>query len=134
MAKHNEIGKLGEDIASKWLSDRGFVTVERNYSKKWGEIDVVARATSGKIHFIEIKTVSYETRHDMDQAISRGTWRPEENVHIYKQKRLARAIQTWIAERKYTGGFQIDILTVRIVQQEKFARIKLIENVIFELE
>jgi putative endonuclease len=134
MAKHNETGKLGEDIASKWLSDRGFVTVERNYWKKWGEIDVVARATSGKIHFIEIKTVSYETRHDMDQAISRGTWRPEENVHIYKQKRLARAIQTWIAEHKYTGEFQIDILTVRIVQQEKFARIKLIENVIFELE
>ncbi len=134
MAKHNEIGKLGEDIASKWLSDKGFVTVERNYWKKWGEIDVVARATSGKIHFIEIKTVSYETRQGMDQAISRGTWRPEENVHLYKQKRLARAIQTWMAERKYTGEFQIDILTLRMVQQEKFVRIKLIENVIFEFE
>ena len=134
MAKHNEIGKLGEDIASKWLSDRGFATVERNYWKKWGEIDVVARATSGKVHFIEIKTVSYETRQGMDQAISRGTWRPEENVHLHKQKRLARAIQTWMAERKYTGEFQIDILTLRMVQQEKFVRIKLIENVIFEFE
>lgn len=134
MAKHNEIGKLGEILASKWLSDRGFVTVERNYWKKWGEIDVVARATSGRIHFIEVKTVSYETKHDLDEAISRGTWRPEENVHSHKQKRLARAIQTWMVERKYTGEFQIDIVTLRIVKQEKIARITVIDNVIFDFK
>jgi Holliday junction resolvase-like predicted endonuclease len=31
-------GLLGENIACKYLSDRGFDVLERNYTKKWGEI------------------------------------------------------------------------------------------------
>ena len=133
MALHNEIGRIGEDIAANWLIRNGFTVVDRNYRKKYGEIDIVAREAGGNTVFVEVKTVSYETKDALQHAVSCGTWRPEENVHLHKQKRLARAIQTWMAERKYTEEFQIDILTLRMVQQEKFVRIKLIENVIFEL-
>ncbi len=132
MAKHNEIGKIGEEIASVWLKKKGFTIIETNYLKKWGEIDIVARETGVKVHFVEVKCVSYETKADLERAISRGTYRPEENVHVHKQERLKRAIQTWIAERRYNGDFQIDIITVRIVPREKIARVKFMENVIFE--
>lgn len=138
MAKHNDIGKLGEDLASKWLIDAGYTVIERNYWKKFGEIDIVARLPTGqavetnKIHFIEVKSVSYETKQDLEIAVSRGTWNPEENVHFDKQKRLGRIIETWLFEHTYTGKWQIDILTVRIVPREKFARFNLLDNVIFE--
>ena len=139
MAKHNQIGELGEDLACKWLKEKGFSIVERNYSEKWGEIDVVARLPAGqagetarKLHFIEVKTVSHETKNDLEQAVSHGTWRPEENVHKNKQERLGRAIQTWILKEKYEGEWQIDVLALRIVPREKYCSIKFIENVVFE--
>lgn len=131
MAKHNEIGKLGEDLAAKWLENKNFLIIERNYLKKFGEIDIVARETD-KIHFIEVKSVSYETKSDLDFAVSRGTWNPAENVHNNKQKRLSRVIETWLSEHKYNGKWQIDIVTVKIVSRERFARFDCIENVIFE--
>ena len=59
MAKHLEIGRLGEDIACRFLKEKGFKVVERNYWKKWGEIDIVAEK-EGVLRFIEVKTVTRE--------------------------------------------------------------------------
>jgi len=131
MAKHNEIGRIGEEIAQKWLISKGHEIISRNFRKKYGEIDIVTRET-GKIHFVEVKSVSYETRSSLEYAVSHETWRPEENVHRDKVRRFKNTTDVWLIENKYTGEFQIDILTVRIVSREKFARVKLIENVIFE--
>lgn len=132
MAKHNEIGKYGEDIAVSWCQRNGFTILQRNYLKKYGEIDIVTRETSGKVHFIEVKAVSYETRQLLERSVSHGTWRPEENVHRDKQLRLSRTIQAWLAENRYVGKWQVDILAVRMVPREKYATIKCIDNVIFE--
>ncbi len=131
MARHNEVGKIGEDIASEWLKRGGYDIIERNYLKKFGEIDIVARETDF-IHFVEVKTVSYETIEELEYAVSHETYRPEENVHHYKVKRLKRVIEAWLFERKYKGVFQIDIVTVRLVTDKKYARVKMIKNVIFE--
>ena len=138
MARHNEIGRIGEDIATQWLKKSGFSIVDRNYNRKWGEIDIVARlpaqsgGTNGEIHFVEVKSVSYETRMELNLAVSRGTWRPEENVHKNKQDRLKRAIQTWLLEAHYAGKWQIDVVTIRMVPREKHAKVKMLENVVFE--
>ncbi len=131
MARHNEVGKIGEDIASEWLKRGGYDIIERNYLKKFGEIDIVARETDF-IHFVEVKTVSYETIEELEYAVSHETYRPEENVHHYKVKRLKRVIEAWLFERKYKGVIQIDIVTVRLVTDKKYARVKMIKNVIFE--
>lgn len=135
MAKHNEVGIVGEGIARKWLLQKGFEIVEQNYRKKWGEIDIIARSfyeNMSRIHFIEVKTVSHETREDLDIAVSYGTWRPEEKVDRKKKDRMRRVIQTWLLEKKYTDLWQIDILSIRVVPHEKYARIVLIDNVILE--
>jgi len=132
MARHNEIGKIGENLAAKWLISKGFVIVEENYLRKWGEIDLVARETAGKIHFVEVKTVSYETKSLLEHAVSHETWRPEDNVHRNKIDRFKRAIQSWIVENNYNGDWQTDIITFRLVPRQKIARIKLIDNVILD--
>lgn len=131
MALHNEIGKIGEDIAAKWLIDHEISVIERNYRKNYGEIDIVARGTT-EIRFIEVKSVSYETKSDLQHAVSHETWRPEENVHYLKQKRFGNTVETWIDENGYIGDWQIDIMTVRVVPREKYAVVDLLENVIFE--
>ncbi len=127
---NKKTGNIGEEIAARYLERKGFQIINRNYLKKWGEIDIVTRATSGKVHFVEVKTVSYETRQDLQQAVTRRTWRPEENVHPLKLKKLQRAIESWLSEHKYPGEWQIDVAAVRIVPREKYATVKYIPNVI----
>lgn len=131
--ERNKVGAYGEDIAAKHLLRQGHTILDRNYLKKWGEIDIVSRETlanNHKIHFIEVKTVSYETKKDLERAVSYGTWRPEENVHRHKIERLNRAIESWLSEKKFDGEWQIDVAAVRIVPNEKFASIKWLLNVI----
>ena len=133
--KKNEIGAIGEEIAVNYLKNNKITVIEQNYLKKWGEIDIVARETNNQeqvIRFVEVKTVSYETNQDLKQAISRGTWRPEENVHQKKLQRMHRAIESWIEEHSYEGEWEIDVIAVRVVPREKYATVKYLQNIIIE--
>lgn len=129
----NKVGAYGEDIAAKYLENLGHKVIDRNYLKKWGEIDVVSRETSKNkhiLHFVEVKTVSYETKEMLQRAVSYGTWRPEENVHPKKIERMYRTIESWIMEKNLDSEWQIDVISVRIVPREKYATIKYISNII----
>jgi len=131
--KKNKTGALGESVAANYLQKLGQSVLVTNYLKKWGEIDIVSRETTdiGQIiHFVEVKTVSYETKADLEQAVSYGTWRPEENVHFKKIQRMNRTVQTWLQDNDYHGTWQIDVLAVRIVPRDKLATVKYIQNII----
>lgn len=130
LGKKNQIGAFGEEIAVKYLKKHGFTILQTNYLKKWGEIDVVARGTT-KISFVEVKTVSYETKEALRSAVTHGTWRPEENVTQSKLQKLNRAIESWNLENNYNGDWEIDVIAVRIVPREKYATVKYLPNVIF---
>ncbi|MDP3764699.1 MAG: YraN family protein [bacterium] len=39
--QHLKVGKAGEDIACKYLKNKGYKIIERNFRRKWGEIDIV---------------------------------------------------------------------------------------------
>jgi len=120
MSDKQEIGKIGENIASRFLMKHNFEIIDRNYRKKWGEIDIIAKKDS-ILHFIEVKSVS---------RIS--DFLPEENVHPWKQKRLARAIQTYLLEKKVSDEteYQIDIMAISLDFKTRKAKIRMTENVI----
>jgi putative endonuclease len=131
--ERNKVGAWGEQIACIFLKKLNFAVIETNYLKKWGEIDIVSRETRQNkhtIHFVEVKTVSYETRADLEKAVSYGTWRPEENVHPKKIERMYRTIESWLMEKDYSGDWQIDVISVRVVPREKYATVKYIPNII----
>ena len=134
--KRNKTGAIGEYLAESYLKKKGFLILDTNYLKKWGEIDIVARETMNNkviIHFVEVKTVSYETKHALQEAVSHGTWRPEDNVHYAKLQRLRRTIETWIEEKgREDMSWQIDVAAIRVVPRERYATIKIIDNVIIE--
>lgn len=134
MAKHNIIGELGESIACRYLENNNLNIIERNYRKKYGEIDIVARETDNTVHFIEVKTVSYETLEKLKYAVTHETWRPEEMVHDHKQVRFKRVIETWLTENdpQYELDWQIDVITVRVVPREKCAKVKWLKNLVFD--
>jgi putative endonuclease len=129
--KNKVIGRQGELVCARYYKDQGFELIEMNFQKKYGEIDIIVKK-SDKVHFIEVKTVSYETKSDLEYAVTHGTWRPEENVHQSKLKKIARVIEVWVSEHKWRGYIQIDVAAVRIVPRETYALINIIENVILE--
>lgn len=168
MEKYSErrrIGNLGEDLAEMFLVKHGFKTLDRNYLKKFGELDVVVVKNS-QLRFIEVKsivtreTISHEshtstidncvshnvsqisfTKYDFTIIVSHETenqaeeYSPEENVNFWKQKRMARTIETYLLEKGIGDDieWQIDVITVKIDFFNKTATIKHIENVVFEI-
>ena len=120
-----KLGDIGENIACDFLRKRGFVILERNYLRKWGEIDIIAR--KGEIiRFIEVKSVSCVTLSEVSQE----TYRPEENMHPWKLKRLARVIQTYLLHKKLDCEWQLDLVTVKMDMGTRQARVEMIENII----
>lgn len=139
-----KVGDLGESIAVKYLKNKGFSIVNRNYRKKYGEIDIVARGTLSSatnpvphetkevVHFVEVKSVSYETKEMLEISVSHETYRPEELVHSFKLNQIRKTAETWLSENQWNGEVQIDVIAVHMVSREKYALVKYIKNVIME--
>lgn len=117
-----KIGNLGENMACRFLVKQGFKVLDRNYNKKWGEIDIVAEK-EGVLRFIEVKTVV---------SCVTDRYRPEENVHYQKIKRLSRVIHTYLLEKKvsYETEWQIDVVAVFLNLENKKAKFRFTENII----
>ena len=113
-----KLGDIGENIACEFLVKRGFRVIDRNYLRKWGEIDIIAEKDE-ILRFVEVKTVSRATQI-----------KPEENVHPGKLRRIARACQTYLLERRIDKDWQIDVVTVRLDMKNHLAKCELIENII----
>jgi len=126
-SEKQKIGEMGENIAVKFLMKHGFSILGRNYTKKWGEIDIIAEKTT-KIYFVEVKSVSCETLDN--KKIEQ--YHPEDNMHPWKLKRLSRTIQTYILSEKVPGDkeWQVDLLVVFLDLKNKKAKIKVVSDII----
>ena len=125
------IGNLGEDIACRFLVERGFIIKDRNYLKKYGEIDIVVE--KGKLlRFIEVKSVSRRKKNIQN---GRPRYSPEENLHPWKLKRLARTIESYLLDKRKNikGGldsdWQFDVIVVFLYADEKTAEVKFLQNI-----
>lgn len=132
MAKHNEVGKIGEGVAKEFLMGKGFIFVSANYRKPYGEIDLIFKDISNKYVFIEVKSVSWETPTTGNPSVSHETPHPEENIHPQKIQRLKRVIQTYLVSHEIVGDWQFDVIAVFLDQKNQNAKIRHLKNIILE--
>lgn len=71
MAERNDIGKEGEAIARKYLSDRGFEILHSNWHWHHYELDIVA-VKEDELVVVEVKTRTEDFLVDPEEAIDRG--------------------------------------------------------------
>lgn len=107
MNRRRERGKLGEDIACKYLLQRGYRILSRNYRTRYGEVDIVAQRDACLV-FVEVK------------ARSGGAYGlPRDAVDARKQGRLYRCAQQYMQENSSNfheqTGIRIDVIEVYLL-------------------
>ncbi len=105
------LGKLGEDIVCKFLVEKGYRILKRNFRyKRFGEVDIIA-LDKGILVFVEVKTRS---------GIRFGS--PEEAVTGLKVRNIRRVATYFILANHLVCSCRIDVISV--VQQNNGFKIR----------
>lgn len=102
MARHNDLGKNGEDLACNYLAEKNYEIVARNLICRGIEIDIVAYLPEC-IVFVEVKTRS-----------SKRWGNPEEAVSNSKMVRMMEAADHYLIENDIDREARFDIVAVVI--------------------
>lgn len=129
---HIKVGEIGEAAVLNHLKRNGFLHIESNFKVKAGEIDLIVEK-EGKVHFVEVKSVSRGIYSDSgNETVPHGTYRPEENAHPEKLRKILRTVQVWLSMNKYEGDWQLDVAAVKLDKKNERGVVRMIENVIVE--
>jgi putative endonuclease len=90
--RRTALGRSGEDTAAAWYEDHGYEVLERNWRRREGEVDLIARR-GRTVAFCEVKTRS-------TAAFGTGA----ESVLPAKQRRIRRLASRWLAELTPSSG------------------------------
>ena len=98
----DELGKLGEEAATRWLEAHGHSILSRNWRGGHVELDIVTLNHEG-IHFVEVKSRKAPVMAD-----------PAVNVDGSKRRHLVQAAGKWLRGNPQFGAHELffDILTV----------------------
>lgn len=98
------LGPAGEQLAAEHLARLGYEIVERNYSTRWGELDIVARL-GGTLAFCEVKS----------RRAGGRAGGPLEAVGRDKQLRVRRMASSWLLahrDRPFAAVIRLDAIGV----------------------
>lgn len=101
MAEHNELGKLGEQIAVDYLIEKGYKIVERNFVFQKAEIDIIAQKESKTISVIEVKTRNSAFFGD-----------PQSFVTQEKIKLMVKAANEYVISNNLDVEVRFDIIAI----------------------
>ena len=110
-------GRRGEDIAKRYLQDKGYVVLEQNYRSRYAEIDLIVRKM-GILVFVEVRTKTDERFGSPEETIDRG-----------KIKKLLKNAHAYAANIKYFGIYRIDAICVVLNSTGGIRRIDHYENI-----
>jgi len=123
MTNSKKLGERGEKIALQYLKEKGYKILARNFKRKWGEIDIVAKKKK-KIVFIEVKTIR-----------KKEGFYPEDEIDWKKKRQLVKMAQIYLREFKIPldSPWQIDIIAIEISLNSQRVKIKHYKNAIEDI-
>ena len=120
----NKIGKLGEDIAERFLKSKGFEILSKNFNLGFAEIDIIC-SKNKVVHFVEVKTNSVDFSRE---NFSSERYAPEDRVDSRKIDKIHKAAEVYMNRLKDNKDWQIDVISVRLDQKTKQAKVILLEQ------
>lgn len=115
----SRIGRMGEQVATRHLKDKGYRILQRNYRIKQGEIDIVA-FRDGLLAFVEVRSQGKPGPIDPALSITRR-----------KQWRVVKAAQHYMSTHRPEGSgvsVRFDVITVRFDPEGGQPQIRHIEG------
>lgn len=100
MGRSNDLGAWGEEKAARFLTQRGFTVVERNFRCAYGEVDIVAENETYLV-FVEVR---------LRKSTRFGT--PEETVDHRKQQKLRLAAETYLQQHPTEKQPRFDVVAL----------------------
>lgn len=100
MAQHNELGKLGEELAVAYLQKEGYTILATNWVYQKAEIDILAQKEN-ILAVVEVKTRS---------SIEFGL--PQDFVKPKKIQLLVKAVDAYINQNEIDANVRFDIIAI----------------------
>lgn len=114
------LGKIGEDLACQYLISHKYKILERNFQKRYGELDVITLKDNILV-FVEVKT-----------RIGRKFGLPEEAVTPRKLSEIKQTAYYYkLLHPELPDAMQIDVIAIELEVDETVKEFRHIENVTF---
>ena len=111
--KENKIkGNYGENLACKYIKDKGYEILSRNFNCSYGEIDIIAEK-DGYIVFVEVKT-----------RAANSLYSPAEAVTASKQRKIITTAQHYLLQSQSKLQPRFDVFEVVTASKNDFRVIK----------
>lgn len=117
MAQHNELGKIGEQLAVEYLLSKDYEIIARNYMFQKAEIDIIAKHNNFMI-CVEVKTRNSEFFGDPQEFVTKG-----------KIKNLVKAMDAFVIENDIPLETRFDIIAV--LKNKKMEQVTHYENAFY---
>lgn len=105
MAEHNELGKLGEELAVEYLRKEGYEILETNWVFQKAEVDIIAKKDN-ILAIVEVKT-----RSSVDFGL------PQEFVKPKKIQLLVKAVNEYIIIKDLDVEVRFDIVSIHKIDR-----------------
>lgn len=112
---NRQTGRLGEDLAARALTKKHYEILEKNFSNKFGEIDIIARDKRTLV-FVEVKT-----------KIGTDFGLPEEMISRGKLQRIRHMASIYTDGKEYPC--RIDVVAIVLSTDNDVLRLTHYENV-----
>jgi putative endonuclease len=108
MAKHLETGKKAEALAAKYLEEKGYEIVFRNYRYGRAEVDLIVKKDIFLV-FVEVKSLT-NTKFG----------NPEISVHKNKVRLVTRAADNFVFQTNWLQQIRFDIISIIFKTEDDF--------------
>ncbi len=100
MAFHNDLGKIGENLAAEYLRNNGYEILSRNFVFQKAEIDIIAKIGC-MLAIVEVKTRS-STEFGL----------PQDFVSPAKIQLLVKAVNEFVIQQDLDLEVRFDIIAI----------------------
>jgi putative endonuclease len=102
------LGRWGEKLAAKFLSNQGYLIIDQNARTQYGEIDLIALNEDQTV-FVEVKTRK-----------STKFGYPEQSVSAVKRSHLLDSALAYIQEHPEFGdNWRVDVIAIQYFDSDK---------------
>lgn len=95
-----EKGRQAESGAERFLEQHGLRVIERNFRRRFGEIDLILRENDVLV-FVEVRKRSH-------RAFADGA----ESIDARKRQRLLRTAEAYLQNRRWRGPVRFDVIVL----------------------